>query len=54
MAFLTQSYKNSENLESALGKCGYHGNSVSKCLQNTHQTIPHKILGKVMKFQPLT
>ena len=25
----------------------------SKCLQNTHRTIPHKILGKVMKFQPL-
>ena len=27
---------------------------VSKCLQNTNQKIPHKILGKVMKFQPLT
>ena len=26
----------------------------SKCLQNTHQKIPHKILGNVMKFQPLT
>ena len=26
----------------------------STCLQNTHQKIPHKILGKVMKFQPLT
>ena len=26
----------------------------SKRLQNTHQKIPHKILGKVTKFQPLT
>ena len=26
----------------------------SKYLQNTHQKISHKILGKVMKFQPLT
>ena len=26
----------------------------SKGLQNTHQKIPHKILGKVVKFQPLT
>ena len=26
----------------------------SKCLRNTNQKIPHKILGKVMKFQPLT
>ena len=25
---LNTEYKNSENLESALGKCGYHGNSV--------------------------
>ena len=25
----------------------------SKCLQDTHQKIPHKILGEVMKFQPL-
>ena len=24
----------------------------SKYSQNTHQNIPHKILGKVMKFQP--
>ena len=24
----------------------------SNCLQNTNQKIPHKILGKVIKFQP--
>ena len=24
----------------------------SKCLQNTNQKIPHKILGKVIRFQP--
>ena len=27
---LNAEYKNSEKLESALGKCGYHGNSVSQ------------------------
>ena len=25
-----------------------------KCLQNTYRKVLHKILGKVMKFQPLT
>ena len=27
---------------------------LGKCLQNSHQKISYKILGKVMKFQPLT
>ena len=26
----------------------------TKCLQNTNQKIPHKILGEAIKFQPLT
>ena len=26
----------------------------SKCLRSTNQKFSHKILGKVMKFQPLT
>ena len=27
---------------------------LSKCLQKLNQKISHQILGKVMKFQPLT
>ena len=41
---LNAKYKNYKKLESVLGKC----------LRNTNQKISHKILGKVMKFEPLT
>ena len=46
--------KNYEKLESVLRNVVTIATVFSKCLQNTHQKFLHNILGKVMKFQPLT
>ena len=54
MAFLTQCIRIMKIWKVPLENVVTMATAFSKCLQNTHQKIPHKILGKVMKFQPLT
>ena len=54
MAFLTQSIRIMKNWKMPWENVVTMATMFSKCLQNIHQKIPHKILGKVMKFQPLT
>ena len=54
MAFLTQSIRITKNWKVSWENVVTMATVFSKCLQNTPQKIPHKILGKVTKFQPLT
>ena len=54
MAFLKQSIRFMKNWKVYKENVITMATMFSKCLQNTHQKIPHKILGKGMKFQPLT
>ena len=54
MAFLTQSMRIMKNWKVSYKNVVTMATVFSKCLQNTHQNIPHKILGNVRKFQPQT
>ena len=54
MAFLTQSTVIMKNWKVSYKNVVTMATVISKCLQNTHQKIPHKTLGKILKFQPLT
>ena len=54
MAFLTQSIRIMKNWKVSQENMVTMATVFSTCLQNTHQEITHKILGKVIKFQPLT
>ena len=55
MAFLTQSIRIMKKcVLSVLEKCGYHGNGVKHMFTKIKPKDSPTILGKVMKFQPLT